>query len=194
MSKKPETGREDGRNGAAMNPHALDDWFAREVLPLEQALMQFLHHNWRNKSEIADLRQDVYVRVYEAAQKQIPVPARPFVFAVARNLLVDRHRRAQVVPIEAVADIDTLGLAMDAPGPERSVAARDELRRLQSALETLPPRCREAFVLGRIEGLSRSEIAARMGVSEDTVTEHLTKGMRALAAMLFSEPSGWRTR
>ena len=34
--------------------------------------MQFLQHNWRNRSDIDDLRQDVYVRVYEAAQKQIP--------------------------------------------------------------------------------------------------------------------------
>jgi RNA polymerase sigma factor (sigma-70 family) len=192
MSEIPETGRE--VRGAGVSPQALDDWFAREVLPLEPQLMQFLYHNWRNRSDVADLRQDVYVRVYEAAQKQIPVPAKPFVFAIARNLLVDRLRKAQVVPIEAVADVDALGFASDAPGPERSVAARDELRRLQGALERLPPRCREAFVLGRIQGLSRAEIAAHMGVSEDTVTEHLTKGMRALANILYGGPADqWRT-
>ena len=55
--------------------------------------MQFLRHNWRNKADIADLRQEVYVRVYEAARKQIPDPAKPFVFTTARNLLIDRVRR-----------------------------------------------------------------------------------------------------
>ncbi len=183
MADTPQTGR-DGK-GAGASPQALDDWFAREVLPLEPMLMQFLHNNWRNKHEIADLRQDIYVRIYEAAQKQIPVPAKPFLFQVARNLMVDRLRRAQVVPIEAVADVDALGFASDAPGPERSLAARDELRRLQAALDRLAPRAREAFVLGRIQGLSRAEIAAQMGVGEDTVSEHLTKAMRAIADILY---------
>lgn len=183
MPETPEAGRES--KGAGVSPQALDDWFAREILPLEPSLMQFLHHNWRNRSEIADLRQDIYVRVYESAQKQIPVPAKPFLFSVARNLLVDRLRRAQVVPIEAVADVDALGFASEAPGPERSLAARDELRRLHAALDKLPPRAREAFVLGRIQGLSRAEIAQTMGVSEDTVSEHLTKSMRAIADILY---------
>ena len=176
-----------------MSTAALDDWFAREILPLEAALMLYLHRNWRNEADIADLRQDVYVRVYEAALKQIPVPAKPFVFAVARNLLIDKLRRAHVVPIEGVADIDAFGLATDVPGPEHSLIARDELRRLQTALDKLPPRCREAVVLGRIQGLPRGEIASRMGIGEDTVTEHLTKGMRALANMLYGAPAErWR--
>jgi RNA polymerase sigma factor (sigma-70 family) len=58
------------------------------------------------------------------------------------------------------------------------------LRRLQIALDQLAPRCREAFVLGRIEGLSRREIAARMGISESTVRQHLMQGMRVLADLL----------
>ncbi len=47
-------------------------WFGREVLPLEASLMQYLEHNWRNASDIADLRQEVYVRVYTAALKKFP--------------------------------------------------------------------------------------------------------------------------
>ena len=62
------------------------------VPPLEAALMQFLHHNWRNKSEIADLRQDVYERVCEAALRQRPNNTKAFLFTTARNLLIDRVR------------------------------------------------------------------------------------------------------
>ena len=128
MAETPETNRE----GA--NPHArrfvmaasdVNDWFVREVLPLEQALMQYLRHNWRAKSDITDLRQEVYVRVLEAARKEIPERTRQFVFSTARNLLIDRVRREQVVPIEAVSDLDALAIAMDAPGPERAaISAR----------------------------------------------------------------------
>jgi RNA polymerase sigma-70 factor (ECF subfamily) len=165
----------------------VDDWFAREVLPLEAALMQFLQHNWRNKSDIADLRQDVYVLVYEAALRALPHQPRQFLFTTARNLLINRVRREQIVPIEAAVDLDALEVAIDAPGPDRAVLARDELRRLQMALDRLPPRCREVVIMGQIEGLTGREIATRLGIAEGTVSEHLAKGMRALADILYGE-------
>jgi RNA polymerase sigma-70 factor (ECF subfamily) len=192
MAETTDTTREDAghtRPGAAMNTPELEAWFVREVLPLEAALMQFLQHNWRNKSDIADLRQDVYERVCLAAQKERPDNAKAFVFRTARNLLVDRIRREHVVPIEAVEDVDALSLAMDEPGAERTAIARDELRRLQAALDRLPPRAREAIVLGRIEGLQGSEIAARMGITEGVVSRHLAGGIASLADILYGEDS-----
>jgi RNA polymerase sigma factor (sigma-70 family) len=192
VAEKPETSCEDADlrlSGVAMSASELDAWFAREVLPLEAALMQFLSHNWRNAADIADLRQDVYVRVYEAAQKKIPVPTKPFVFAIARNLMVDRIRHQRVIPIEAAVDIEALDIAGDEPGPDRNIIAREELRQLHAAIDRLPPRCREVVVKKRIEGLSRHEIALQMGITPDTVSAHLTDGMCALADMLYGEPA-----
>ncbi|HTO39464.1 MAG TPA: sigma-70 family RNA polymerase sigma factor [Rhizomicrobium sp.] len=170
-----------------MNTSELEAWFVQDVLPLEAALMQFLQHNWRNRSDIADLRQDVYERVCQAAQEARPDNTRAFVFRTARNLLIDRIRREHVVPIEAVEDLDALAMAMDEPDPERTAIARDELRRLQLALDRLPPRAREAIVLGRIEGLQGNEIAIRMGITEGVVSRHLASGITALADMLYGE-------
>jgi RNA polymerase sigma factor (sigma-70 family) len=193
MADKPET-RSEGINlrplGAVVSAPDLTDakaWFVREVLPLEAMLTQYLRRHWRNKHEIDDLCQEVYARVYEAACKQIPHPAKPFVFTAARNLLIDHVRREHVISIEAVADLDTLNIALDEPGPERSAMAREELRRLQGALDRLPRRCREAVVMKQVDGLSRREIAGRMGVGEETVKRHLTNGMYALADFLYGE-------
>ncbi len=192
MSDKPDANYEANERQVQAAPATysyVDAWFVREILPLESALMQFLQHNWRNQSDIADLRQDVYERIYEAAAREIPPLPRQFLFTTARNLLIDRVRREQIVPIEAVTDLEALNVAIDTPGPERSALARDELRRVQAALDRLSPRCREAVILRRIDGLSRKEIAIRMGVAEDTVTEHLIKGMKQLANVLYAEPS-----
>jgi|SRR5580692_3932235 len=164
-----------------------DDWFIREVLPLEAALMQFLRSNWNNESELTDLRQDVYVKVYEAARKQIPEFVKPFLFAAARNLLIDRVRRNRIIPIEAMADLDALGAVSSDSEPDRIVLARDALRKLQIVLDRLPPRCREAVILSKIEGLTRREIAVRMNIAEDTVRQHLMHGMRILANTLYGE-------
>ena len=142
-------------------------------------------HNWRNEADIADLRQDVYERVCEAAQEHIPEHAKAFVFKTARNLFVDRVRRSQVVPIDAVSDFEALGIPLDAPGPDRGVIARDELRRLQAALDCLPPRCREAVVLGRIEGFSGKEIAVGSVLTVDCLFSPHHRNSRACGRRLW---------
>jgi RNA polymerase sigma factor (sigma-70 family) len=187
MADTTDIDRAERPEGAGMAVSEVDVWFTRNVLPLEAVLMQFLRRNWSDMSEIADLRQDVYVRVYEAALKKLPDLAKPFVFATARNLLINRVRQKHVVPIEAVADLDSLGIANDDPAPDRSVMARDELRRLQIAIDRLPARCREAVIMGRINGLSGHEIAQRMGISEPAVSQYIDNGLRALADMLYGE-------
>jgi RNA polymerase sigma-70 factor (ECF subfamily) len=185
---EPEPNDVDPRmQGAVIAASEVDAWFVREILPLEAALMQFLQHNWRNKSDIADLRQDIYIQVYESALKGLPESPKAFVFTIARHLLIRRMLREQIVPFEAVSDFDALGAAIETPGPENGVIARDELRRLQGAVDRLPPRAREAFVMQQVEGLSRREIAQRMGVSEKTVKTHLRDAGRALANILYGE-------
>ncbi len=129
-------------------------WFVREVLPLEASLMRFLRSSYRNTADAADLRQDVYAELIETAQKQIPNPTKPFVFAVAHNIMIDRMRRERVVPMDTISDIEKLGLASDAPPPDRVVIARDELRHLRAAIEQLPPRCREIVAMAQIDELS----------------------------------------
>jgi len=169
-------------------------WFVEKVLPLEAALIQFLHHNWRNADEVPDLLHDIYVRVYEAAQKEAPENAKAFVFATARHLIIDRVRRERIVPIEIMADMESLGIAVEDPGPERGAIARAELRRLENAVTKLRPRLREAFVLKQLEGLSRREIALRMGVGEETVKQYLADGICALADILYGETTDLRKR
>jgi RNA polymerase sigma factor (sigma-70 family) len=162
-------------------------WFVGEVLPLEGLLLKFLRRGWRNEGDIKDLCQDVYVEVYEAAMNEIPASAKAFVFAVARNILVDRIRREQIVSIEAVADLETLGLAAEEPPQDRTAIARQELRRLQTALDRMPNRWRDAVVMRKIQELSRPEIATRLGIAEATVSQHLAAGMTALTNLFHDD-------
>ncbi len=182
MAETPENGRESGNHGRETE-HSVSEvnaWFIREVLPLETALQRYLRHAWRNDSDIGDMCQDVFVRCIEAAKKEIPHPTKPFVFSIARNLLIDRLRRNQIVSIDAVADLEAFGIPADDPPADRSAMARQEWRRLQVALTKLPERWRDAVVMRKVDGLSRKEIAQRMGLAEATVAQHLASGIAAL--------------
>lgn len=189
MVEKPETDRADAVNDTRgeIRTAEVKAWFVREVLPLEAVLIQYLGRSSRSRSDIEDLRQEVYMRVCAAAYAEIPKQTRPLVFTVARNLLIDRVRHEQIVSIEAVENLDALNVAIDEPAPERTVIAREELRRLQSALDDLPERIRVAVIMQKIDGCSVQEIAGRLNTSERTVKRTLSEGVRALAEIMLRE-------
>ena len=167
-----------------MTEQPIDQWFMREVLPLEPMLTRFLQRNWRNDAEISDLRQEAYARVYEAAQRERPLLIKPFLFQITRNLMIDRLRRQSVVSLESMTDFEWLNVSDDKPSSEAYVAARQELRLLQTALDALPPRCRQVVLMRKVEGLSQKEVAKRMGITIETVENQGAKGMRLLAQAL----------
>jgi RNA polymerase sigma-70 factor (ECF subfamily) len=164
---------------------SLKVWFTREILAHEAALMRYLMRVWRDPDDVVDLRQETYVRVYEAARKARPVHAKSFLFTTARNLMVDRVRRARIVSIDLVADLEALNVPVDELSPERRAGALDDLRRVSNALDRMPERCRAVVWLRKVEGLSQREVAARLGISEGTVEKHITRGIRRLAMALF---------
>jgi RNA polymerase sigma-70 factor (ECF subfamily) len=172
--------------GTAVPAADVKAWFVRDVLPLEAMLMRFLQ---RNAGDAEDLRQEVYAQVLKSAETNIPEKTKPFLFSVARNVIVDRLRKENVIPIDVVSELELSGVPADEPGPERTAYARDTLRKLKHALDQLSPRHREALLLARVNGLSRREIAQRMGVSEQVVGNYVHRGMFVLADLLYGERS-----
>jgi len=166
---------------------SLNSWFAREILVHEGALMRYLLRRWFAREEIHDLRQEIYVRVYEAASKARPTMPKSFMFTTARHLMTDRLRRGRVVSIEAVGDIDALNVMVDEITPDRRMDAHQELKRLADAFDRLPDRCREVVWLRRVEELSQKEVAARMGISEKTVEKQIAKGARLIADYFYGD-------
>lgn len=168
-----------------MEPDSLDTWFKREILVHEEALVRYLTRCWPNPGDIVDLRQDTYVRVYEAAAKSRPHAPKSFLFTTARHLMTDRLRRQRVVAIDAVGDLDALNVMIEEVSPEVLTSAHQELRRLAEAIDGLPPKCREAVWMRRVDDLPQKVVAARLGVTQKTVEKHISKGMRLLADAMF---------
>ena len=147
--------------------------------------MRYLARAWPHRADLADLRQEVYVRLYESAARARPGAPRAFLFATARNLMADRVRRNRVISIDTTQDFESLNVLVDEISPEQRVNARQELRCLALAFDQLSDKCREVIWLRRVEGLSQREAAQRLGLNEGAVESQLSRGVRSLARAVF---------
>jgi RNA polymerase sigma-70 factor (ECF subfamily) len=167
-------------------------WIASQILPYEGEVRGWLvaHAASLNRSDVDDIIQEAYSRLWTANLTSITNP-RAYLYSVIRNLVAERARRARVVPLERMGEIEALRIISEDPGPERSVSARQELARLMKLIARLPTQCRRAFELRTFDGLSQREIASTMGISEKTVEKHLAKALvRVMSGMEDSARSG----
>lgn len=165
--------------------NALDQWFGANILPHEGVLVRYLTRVWPHPAEVLDLRQDIYVRVYESARLTLPTAPKAFLFATARNLMTDRIRHHRVIQIDSTPDLERLNLLVDELSPERLLNARQELQSLARAFDALSEKCRNVVWLRRVEGLSQRQTANQLGLREGAVESQLARGIRVLARAVF---------
>jgi RNA polymerase sigma-70 factor (ECF subfamily) len=143
-------------------------------------LLNFCTRAVRDRDTAADVVQESYARVLAVQRSGQPIPEpRALLHQTARRLVIDLHRR-----LEVRQHVDLDGLAeQDQPAspqhlqPDAVYAYEQLARAMVAAIEALPPRCREAFVLNRFDGLSHQEVAERMGISKNMVAQHVMRGV-----------------
>jgi len=164
-------------------------WFKAGVLPHEASLRRFLRRTGAPDMDLDDLVSEALTRTYAAEDWRRITNGRSYLFTIARNLVFDAARRQKIVAFETVADLDALGLVDAQPSAEAVLTTRDELRVLQAAVDRLPPRAREVFLLRRVENLSQRQVGERLNLSVSTVEGHFTKAIAALTkALQDSDP------
>lgn len=165
-------------------------WFAREVLPHESDVRNWLAARTRGLvgCDVDDVIQEAYARMWAVDADRVQ-NARAYLFVTVRHLVGEHLRRSRIVSIELMADVETLNIVDDEVSAYRRLSGKEEILRLESIIQKLPPKCRMAFKLKKLKHLSQKEIASRMGIAESTVEKHLAKALRVISREMAAAPS-----
>lgn len=153
---------------SAKRPHLLRDLFTRN----KRDLLNYLTRRV-GRRDAPDLLQETFVRFLQHDQAEAVADPPPFLQQIAINLARDfaRRRRTEAKYLEFGE------LPESAPSdealPDAQLEASEQWRLLCAVIETLPPRCREVFILYMRDGLSLGEIAGQLGISRNMAQKHM---------------------
>ncbi len=127
-----------------------------------------------------DFAHETYLRAVQSEPKLPLLNPSAYLFRIARNLLMDHFRKQQSQQVDTGCEEAILQLQDTASSPEKRIQHQQELTQLHQAIERLPQRCREVFVLARVEGLSYVQIGEQLGISQKTAFTHMTRALALL--------------
>lgn len=159
-------------------------WLAAEVQPHERDLRAWLRQRFPETGDIDDVVQESYARLLRARPANPVACARAYLFTTARNVALAILRRPRIFSPAPVTDSVVLRIVQEGADVAEEVSLRQEIALLLAAIDTLPGRCREIFILRKLQGVPQRDIAARLGLSESTVEAQIGRGMKRVVQRL----------
>jgi RNA polymerase sigma-70 factor (ECF subfamily) len=135
---------------------------------------------------VEEMVQDVFVNLWmKAAELDAAGNIRAYLYATLRNKVLHQIRMEYTRALYLKKITAEAREPRQAPGLQ-AIYARETEEYFAKTIDTLPPQCREAFMLSRFEELSYKEIAERMRLSVNTVEKHVGKALRILRMRMNS--------
>lgn len=130
--------------------------------------------------DVDDMIQEVALRMQARRERNEIINHQAYLFQVAHSVLNDRARRDQVRHRADHSVLEEIHHPVEERSPFRVLEGKEQLGILVEALNELPDRTRQAFVLHRFEEMSYAAIAQHLGVSISAVEKHIMKAIRHL--------------
>lgn len=143
-----------------------------------EQLRCFLLRRVRNGADVADLVQEIYLRMMRVPDHEAIRSPEAYLFTVARHVVMQHTLRQSALPVSVeLRDMLVEARDADADDPEMEISAQQCLATLSQALDELPPRSRAAFLMHRRDGLTLEEIGRRLGVSRPMAKKYLARAL-----------------
>lgn len=170
------------------------DRFLQDV---ERRAYKMAHLALRHEADALDVVQEAMLQLVRSYASRPPEEWKPLFFRILTNKVQDHRRRRAtrgrvfawwtggVAEDEDDETPDVIESAADLRDePLRVLAGRGALEAVEAAVQALPARQQQAFLLRNVEGLDVAETAAAMGCTEGSVKTHYFRALQALRTAL----------
>ncbi|RIH63577.1 RNA polymerase sigma-70 factor [Mariniphaga sediminis] len=132
-----------------------------------------------NLSDAEEIVQDFFVRFWEKHNQVLPCDSlKNYFFSSVKYGSLDflKHQEIERKYVDEIVELSKHHLAYDT-----DLYVVSELQeRLKQGIDLLPEKCREVFMMSRIQGLKNEEIAAELNISKRTVETQISKALKVL--------------
>lgn len=149
-----------------------------------QRLVVFAHKYLGDLESARDIVQDLFVDLYESRHSMsIQTSLKSYLYSAVRNRCLNHIKHEQVKQKHR-----TMGGSeahVSDPGPEELMDAVELEAKVYEIVSRLPERCRQIYILSRVDGKRNKEIADELKLSIRTVETQITKALRSLKESLY---------
>jgi RNA polymerase sigma-70 factor (ECF subfamily) len=149
-----------------------------------KSIYSFVYQTCKQAEDAEDLTQEIFVKLWENS-RTVPIKSlKSYLFTLARGIVVDwRRKRINQLVFEKLDEKHEFFMSISEQDDQ--VSKEELLSVIRRIAQTIPKRRQEVYRLRWIEGLSRKEIAQRMGITVTTVDIHLRKVLEYLRVCVF---------
>jgi RNA polymerase sigma-70 factor (ECF subfamily) len=165
--------------------------FGELVTGWQRRAVRLAYHYLGDAADADDAVQDAFVKLYgHMTTYRADLPFDAWFTRILVNACLDRAKarsraRRWLVPSGDDSQVSAIDTAVaDGPSPERQLLAAAKWQELSAAVQTLPTRQRDVFLLTHLDEQAPQDIAATLGMSPATVRVHLFRALRKLRAAL----------
>lgn len=169
-----------GAGGVSLSDH---DIFSHVYLAYAEGILAFITAILGSPNEAEELAQEVFFRIWESKDKiDFSKNIKSYLFTFAKRLAIDRLRHRKVM--ERYTEYVAAQPEATDPASDQPIITREEEILFQSAIEAMPPKQREIFMMSLHEGMSDDQLAEHFSISKRTVQTHLYNATRYIRQTL----------
>ncbi|MDD4514050.1 RNA polymerase sigma-70 factor [Massilibacteroides sp.] len=170
--------------------HNTQDHFSKVYRIYFPKLVRFSQAYVRSEEEAENIVQNLFLYLWEHKEVLDSLNNQnAFLFTLVKNRCIDYLRKQiQAGSKQSLSEIEEKELELKLYSLQKfdeNKLSREEIDQIiTSAIDSLPPRCKEIFILSRLEGLSHKEIAGRLNISTNTIEGQIAIALKKLRVQL----------
>ena len=146
----------------------------------ETFLKKFIKRFFSNIQDVEDVVQETYLRAYVAEQKTEISQHKSFLFSTAKNIALTKLSKKSKQITDFIEEYSNDNNLESEPSSEEVFDGQQQLKLYCAAVAALDGKCREAFLLKKVHGMSHKEIAKQMSLSLSSIEKYLHTALIAV--------------